>query len=70
MRLVMFMHEQLPYHEQLFQLINKMRTAHWDYVHGIKSAKEKEHRIGLEIDKLLREENARRNKKQIALPWK
>lgn len=64
------MPEPLPYTEQLYSLINKMRTAYWLKRKGSSTAAKDEHKYGLEIDKLLRAENARRRQTKTTMPWK
>lgn len=57
--------EELPYYERLHILVTKMRTAHWEAIRfHSKAAADKAHRLGLEIDKITREENLRRRNGQ------
>lgn len=45
-------------YDQLFKLVNQLRSAHWHAKkYYSKEASAKEYRIGLEVDKLLREEH-------------
>lgn len=59
--------DRLQWYEALYQKVLAMRRHHYDKKRFIHGAAEKEHRIGLEIDKMLREENKRREslKQQI-----
>jgi hypothetical protein len=55
--------EQLAYYEKLHSLVSRMRTAHWEAKkYRSRSAADKEYRLGLEIDKLVRSENLKRKK--------
>lgn len=57
------MNEQLAFYEKLFELANKLRTAHWHAKkHGGKQAIDREYRAGLELDKRLRKENLERQR--------
>lgn len=57
--------EQLEYYEKLHNLVTRYRTAHWDAkARRSVQAAEKEHRLGMEIDKLVRNENLKRRKTQ------
>lgn len=54
-------------YDQLLKLANKLRGHYWDKRKGSKSAIEKEHRTGLEMDKLLREMNKQVLSNQIKI---
>jgi hypothetical protein len=55
--------EQLEYYEKLHTLVTQYRTAHWDAKnYRSKQAADKEYRLGLEIDKLVRSENLKRKR--------
>ncbi len=55
--------EQLLYYEKLHNLVTQHRTAHWDAKkYRGKGYSEKEYRTGLEIDKLVRAENLKRQR--------
>lgn len=51
--------EELQWYKAFFKKVSTMRSHHWDKKRFISGASEKENRAGLEIDKLIREENKR-----------
>jgi hypothetical protein len=59
--------EQLAYYEKLHHLVTQMRTAHWEAKkYRSLQAAQKEHRLGLEIDKIVRNENKNRQRAKDA----
>jgi hypothetical protein len=52
--------ERLDWYEAFFQKVLVLRRHHYDKKRFIQGASEKEYRTGLEVDKMLREEQKRK----------